>query len=103
MSSDSDQHLPHILGDRLLTAVWLALLVLTVVTILVARIHLGFNNILVAMTIATTKALLVIFFFMHMKYENRLLQGLLGLAFVVLAIFIGMTFFDVAYRDVALS
>jgi len=35
---------------------------------------------------------------MHLKYENRVLKGMVATAFVVLAIFIGMTFFDVAYR-----
>ena len=36
--------------------------------------------------------------FMHMKYEGRLLRWLLFLALVTLAIFIGLTFFDVLYR-----
>lgn len=103
MSSGSDQRPLHLPSDRLLTGVWLALLCLTVATVVVARIPLGFSNILVAMAIATSKALLVIYFFMHLKYENRLLNWLLCLAFVVLAIFIGMTFLDVAYRDAALS
>jgi cytochrome c oxidase subunit 4 len=33
-----------------------------------------------------------------MKYEGRLLRWLLFLALMTLAIFIGLTFFDVLYR-----
>jgi cytochrome c oxidase subunit 4 len=35
---------------------------------------------------------------MHLKYENRTLGIFLLLVFVILAIFIGFTFFDVAMR-----
>jgi cytochrome c oxidase subunit 4 len=59
---------------------------------------LGFYNVLVAMAVATTKALLVVFFFMHLKYEGSLLKWLLFLAFLVLAIAIGFTFFDIGFR-----
>ncbi len=98
MAELDKRHAPHILSDRLLATVWATLVCLTAITIAVARIDLGFYNILAALSIATTKALLVIFFFMHMKYEHALLKWLLFLACVVLAIFIGLTFFDVAFR-----
>lgn len=103
MPSAPDTRAPHILGDRLLAAIWAALVCLTALTIAVARIDLGFYNVLAALGIASTKALLVILFFMHLKYENRLLKWLLCLACLVLALFIGMTFFDVAFRGAAQS
>lgn len=78
--------------------IWLALLVLTAVTVAVSRVDLGFLNKAVALTIASSKAMLVIFWFMHLKYEDRALKGMVATAFVVLAIFIGMTYFDTAYR-----
>ncbi len=78
--------------------IWGALLCLTVLTVAVSRVDLGFMNKAVALFIASLKAMLVIFWFMHLKYENRVLKGMVATAFVVLAIFIGMTFFDVAYR-----
>lgn len=82
----------------LLTKIWLALLVLTGITVGVTSFDFGYLNVLVAMTVASAKALLVIFFFMHLKYENRTLGIFLLLVFVILAIFIGLTFFDVAMR-----
>jgi len=88
----------HPLSYRFLTAIWACLIVLTAVTVAVARIELGFLNVVVALGVASVKALLVISFFMHLKYENRMLKGMVFLAFVVLAIGIGLTFLDVGYR-----
>ncbi len=48
-------------------AVWAALLVGTFLTYEVAKIDLGVFNAAVALIIATTKALLVALFFMHLK------------------------------------
>ena len=88
----------HIIRYRTLTLVWLALLALTVLTVAITRIELGGYKVAAALAIACGKATLVIAVFMHMKYEGWLLRGLLFLALVTLAIFIGFTFFDVLYR-----
>ena len=47
--------------------VWIALLVGTYLTYAVAKLDLGPYNAAVALIIATTKALLVALFFMHLK------------------------------------
>lgn len=83
---------------KALSAVLAVLLFLTYVTVAVSRINLGYFNVVVALALATTKSLFVIMFFMHLKYENRTLQAFVFICFLILAIFIGMTFFDVAYR-----
>jgi len=88
----------HIISYRTLTGIWLALLVLTGLTVGITRVELGGMKIVTALAIACVKAALVIAVFMHMKYEGRLLKGLLFLALLTLAIFIGITFFDVLYR-----
>jgi cytochrome c oxidase subunit 4 len=88
----------HIISYRKLTGIWLALLALTALTVGITRIDLGGYKILAALAIACLKAGLVIAVFMHMKYEGRLLRWLLFLALVTLAIYIGLTFFDVLYR-----
>lgn len=92
----NDQH--HIISYSKLTTVWLALLALTGLTVWITRVELGGYKVLGALAIACMKSGLVIAFFMHMKYEGRLLRGLLFLAILTLAIFIGFTFFDVLYR-----
>jgi cytochrome c oxidase subunit IV len=83
---------------RTFVIVWALLLVLTAITVAVSRVHLGALNIWVALGIASLKSALVIFFFMHLKYEKLLLKLFLLGALVTLAIFIGLTFFDVHYR-----
>ena len=88
----------HIIGYGKLTAVWLGLLGLTALTVWVARHNVGIGHVWGSLAIATVKAGLVIAFFMHMRYEGRLLHWLLFVALLTLAIFIGFTFFDVLYR-----
>lgn len=98
MLMHEEHHEHHILPYSLLVKVWAALLVLTGITVWVAGIDFGFLNVVVALTIATTKALLVVLIFMHLRYENRAFHIMVLTAFVILAIFIGFTFFDTAYR-----
>lgn len=91
-----EQH--HIVSYRKLAGVWLALLALTALTVWVARLNLAVGHVWGSLAIACLKSGLVIAFFMHMKYEGWLLRWLLFLTLVILAIFIGFTFFDVLYR-----
>jgi cytochrome c oxidase subunit 4 len=96
MRDDTEQHEP--LGYRFLTLVWLGLMACTALTVAVARVDLGFLNTVAALAVASLKASLVIFFFMHLKYENRLIKLMVLTAFVILAVAIGFTFFDVGVR-----
>ena len=96
MTQDSTAH--HILSYKKLVMVWLALLTLTGLTVWVAHHNVGISHVWGSLAIASLKSGLVIAFFMHMKYEGRLLRWLLFLALTTVAIFIGLTFFDVLYR-----
>jgi cytochrome c oxidase subunit 4 len=88
----------HILSSKILTIIWILLLILTYITYKISQIDLGYFNVLAALTVATTKAALVVLFFMHLKYESNLIRYMVFIAFLILAIFIGFTFFDVSYR-----
>jgi cytochrome c oxidase subunit IV len=88
----------HVLSYRTLSAVWAALLLLTVATVLITRADLGAAKVWGALAIASLKSGLVIAFFMHLKYEARLFKVILFVALATLATFIGLTFFDVLYR-----
>jgi cytochrome c oxidase subunit 4 len=92
------QQTGHIISYAKLTAVWLGLLALTALTVWVAKHQAGFGHAWGSLAIACIKGGLVIAFFMHMRYEGRLLRGLFFVAFCTLAIFIGFTFFDLLYR-----
>ena len=94
----SDNNEQHRISYRTLTVVWLGLLALTALTVWVSRLDLGIGHVWGSLAIASLKSGLVIAFFMHMRYEGRLLRWLLFLALATLAIFIGLTFLDVLYR-----
>ena len=73
----------HVMSSKFYYTIWIALLVLTVVTALVSRVDLGPFNTVVALVIATFKALLVVLFFMHVKYTSEKLTKIV----IVAAIF----------------
>ena len=61
----------HVVPLKTNVAVWLTLLVLTGVTAGIAFVDLGPFNTIVALVIASFKAVLVVLFFMHVKYTSE--------------------------------
>ena len=76
-----------------------ALFTLTVITVAVAQVDFGPWNLVVAMLVATTKAVLVALFFMHLFYDNKLYGAFFTGALVFLGVFIIITMFDTMKRD----
>jgi cytochrome c oxidase subunit 4 len=76
-----------------------ALMVLTAATVIVANFDLGWANDVVAMGIAVTKALLVLWFFMHLRYSTRVTVLTAVAGFFWLAILIFLTLNDYATRE----
>lgn len=73
VSTDMAEHAPHhIVPTRIYYAIFATLLVLTGVTVGVAYIDLGPMNTVVALAIAVFKAMIVVLYFMHVKYSTRL-------------------------------
>ena len=96
----SNTHLGHVIPDVLLLKVLVALLILTGITVFVATIDFGILNIVIAMLVASIKATLVILFFMHGAYENKIVWTYIILPFVLLAIMIGGVYLDNPFREV---
>ena len=72
---------------------------MTLATAGAAFIDLGGNlNTVVAMLIAACKALLVILFFMHVRYSSRLTWVFVGAGFFWLMILLSLTLADVLSR-----
>lgn len=89
---------PHIFEYKTLAAVLFTLLILTAVTVGVSFADFGKFNVWIALIIASFKASLVLLFFMHLKFENRvLIYSFLGTVFF-LGIMISFTFWDVGFR-----
>jgi cytochrome c oxidase subunit 4 len=80
-------------------AVWLALLVLTVVTYTVSRVHLGHGwGVTVALVIALAKGGLVALFFMHLWDQRGANRLVMGTSLVFVALLIGLIIADNATR-----
>ena len=73
----------HIMSSKFYYTIWIALLCLTGITAAVSFVDLGPFNAVVALVIATVKALLVVLFFMHVKYTSEKLTKIV----IVSAIF----------------
>ncbi|HTS05133.1 MAG TPA: cytochrome C oxidase subunit IV family protein [Candidatus Eisenbacteria bacterium] len=80
-------------------AVWIALLAGTGLTYWAALIDLGSFNSALALIIATTKALLVALFFMHLKGANeKLLKLVVASTLFFLILLLGLSMFDYGTR-----
>jgi cytochrome c oxidase subunit IV len=81
--------------------VYLALLILFGFTIAVAFIDFGIFDLFATLTIAIAKALLVILFFMHLRYSTQLTKIFATAGFVWLFLLLGLTLTDYVSRGSA--
>ncbi|HPR64489.1 MAG TPA: cytochrome C oxidase subunit IV family protein [Thermoanaerobaculia bacterium] len=77
--------------------VWLALLVFTGLTVTAAGLHLGSVSIATAIAIAALKSTIVLFFFMHLKYDDPVFKVMLMVAILTLTVIMVLTFVDVLF------
>lgn len=103
MASTTDQHAAHggehhILPLGVYWAVFLALVVGTIVTVWTATMDLGHLNVIVALVIASVKALLVILYFMHVKYSSKMVWLFAGAGFFWVVMMILFTMQDFVSR-----
>ena len=91
-------HENHVSSDSLNWTVLLALLILTTISILAIKIHLGAFTVALALLIASIKVTIVLTYFMHLKFENLLLRLMVGGVFLLFAIVIAITFIDYYFR-----
>ena len=96
MSEES--HTPHIVSFSNQLKVWIALLLLTWLTVTIAYVDFGDLTLTIALLIAVVKSSIVLTYFMHLKFDSKILTLFLVLVIVIFAVFIGLTFFDYALR-----
>ena len=94
---DHSEH--HIVTPLEYCYVFGALLVGTAITVGAAYVNMGPLNPVVALGIATTKAVIVILFFMHVKYQSRLIKMTVGAGFFTFLVLIMMTLSDYISRS----
>lgn len=87
------RHQPHI-GPKTYLIIYGALLGLVVLTVVAALLDLGAANFGVAMAIAAAKMVLILLYFMHVRYSDKLTWVFSTAAFLWLVIFIVGTLND---------
>jgi len=99
MDHSNESHEEHAhSGFGMYLTTWLALLVLTALTVGVAGMKLGNLSVFVAVLIAAIKSTIVTLFFMHLKNESTTLKVMVIVCLVTFAIFVGITFTDYPFR-----
>ena len=92
---DHDHGISHVGSVKMLVGTWVALTILTIVTVLATKINLGSSgNLGLAMAIAVVKATLVCTFFMHLRYDKLFHSVLLVGGILAAALFVGFTLMD---------
>jgi len=88
----------HVVPLRIYAVIFATLLLLTLVTVDVAFFNFGLMNIYLALAIATTKATLVILYFMHVRYAPSLTWVFAAAGFIWLIILLTFTLSDFLTR-----
>jgi len=93
----------HIVSPKLYLLIFLTLMVLTGTTVYAATVDLNQYyaglNVIVALVIASCKAILVILFFMHAYYSPKRTQLIIIAGFFWLAIMLSLTLGDYGSRS----
>jgi cytochrome c oxidase subunit IV len=87
--AEHEEYQEHVVPYTVYLAVFGALMVLTILTVVVAFYDLGNLNVAVALIVAVIKATLVVLFFMHVKYASQITK----LVVVSSIVWLGFLFF----------
>jgi len=85
-------------GFKTYIVTWIALAILVFASLAAAQYHVGELNIVIALAIATVKAGLILYIFMHLRNEGWFFRLTLLLPLLVFAFILWFTFQDVVYR-----
>ena len=88
----------HIVTKKQYALIFAILMLLTLATTAIGMIDLGRLNVVVALVIATIKALLVVLFFMHIYWSSKLNKVVVVSGVVWLALLLWLTLTDIFSR-----
>ncbi|HLN52967.1 MAG TPA: cytochrome C oxidase subunit IV family protein [Lentimicrobium sp.] len=92
--SNTNPHITHISSykDHLMVLVFL--ITLTIITVAITSIELSAYNVVAALIIASIKATIVLLYFMHLKFDQKIYLLMTVLVLALIASVIGITLFD---------
>ena len=91
-------HPPHVVPAAVFLRVLIALLCLTVLTVLASKVNFGSANLFIAMAISALKASLVMTFFMHLKWDTAINNIAIISSFLFLSLLFIFTLADISTR-----
>ena len=97
-SSEPHEDDMHILPDMTQFRVFVALIILTVITVTASVKYPGQIGIGVALVVTPLKAALILMYFMHLKFERPVFVIMFLVAISILAVVMGLTILDYQYR-----
>jgi cytochrome c oxidase subunit 4 len=98
LDTEPTHHSEHIVSPKVYGVIFGALLLGTAITVIASYLELGIFNPIVALAIACIKAVLVILFFMHVKYSSRLTKLTVAAGFFTFIVLITMSMTDYISR-----
>ena len=96
--SSHDDSIDHIVPAKVFVTVWLVLLCLTAITVGAASLHMEKWSRFTAMLIASVKASLVVLYFMHVRYEKKIMPIIILVTIGTFGVFLILTFTDYPFR-----
>ncbi|HEX8342114.1 MAG TPA: cytochrome C oxidase subunit IV family protein [Tepidisphaeraceae bacterium] len=82
-------HAPHAVSPLILVGVFAVLMVLTGITVMARYADFGYTaNLAIAIGIAVVKAVLVVAYFMHLRYDNLFYTAIVVLSIIFIGVFI---------------
>ena len=103
MAGKDGHHEHHIIPFKTYATILAILLVFTVITVAASRVDFGAFNAYIAMLIASFKAALVLLYFMHLKYDDKLYPTVFFTGVFFLIIMFGFSHLDILTRILELD
>lgn len=88
----------HIVPYKVYGIILAILLCFTGISVAATQVEFASYTIAIALILATIKSLLVLFYFMHLKFDDIILRIMVIAVFVVLALVITITLLDYNFR-----
>lgn len=88
----------HTLKLKTYLFIWVALIELTILSVAAATVDFKAFAVAVALVIAIAKSLIVGAYFMHLKFDSKIIRVMVSVTLLVFLTFIILTFADYAFR-----
>ena len=93
-----ENHKPHSISTKTNVAIWVSLVILTLLSVEASYAEFRVFAVVVALFIATAKSLIVAAYFMHLKFDSKLITFMILITLVVFSTFIILTCIDYGFR-----